>query len=102
MALFFLGFVSVLSFAFRSPGLAVPYAIFVLFIAAFFTVPALWAGMKPGENASRSLGWSELGRKGIQTPEGRVSGREATVLVLMLPFMIFCWAIAVAIIAAVQ
>ena len=102
MALLFFGFVSVLSLAFRSPGMAVPFAIFVVFIVAFFTVPSLWVRMKPEESHSQALTWAELGRRGIRTPQGVVSGREATVLALLLPFVIFCWAIAIAIIAAVN
>lgn len=101
-ALLFLGFVSVLSFAFRAPAMAVPFGIFVIFIAAFFTVPAMWVRMKPEENHSRALRWSELGNAGIGTPDGRTSGREAAILVLLLPFMILCWAIAIAVIAALN
>lgn len=99
-ALLFLGFVSVLSFAFRAPAMAVPFGIFVVFIVGFFTVPAMWVRMKPEENQSRALRWTELCNAGIGTPDGRTSGREAAILVLLLPFMILCWAIAVAVIAA--
>lgn len=99
-ALLFLGFVSVLAFAFRSPAMAVPFSIFVLFIIAFFAVPAMWTRMKPEENGSRPLRWSELGNKGIETAHGKAGGREATILVLLLPIVIMGWAIAVAIIAA--
>lgn len=102
MALMFFGFVSVLSMAFRSPGMAVPFAIFVVFIVAFFTVPGFWVRMKSEENCSEALTWAELGGRGIRTPQGVVSGREATVLALLLPFVILCWAVAVAIIAALS
>ncbi len=40
-AALFLGFVGVLSLAFASPGMAVPFGVFVAFIGAFFAVPAL-------------------------------------------------------------
>lgn len=99
-ALLFLGFVSVLSFAFRAPAMAVPFGIFVVFIVGFFTVPAMWVRMKPEENHSKALRWSELGNAGIGTPDGRTGGREAAILVLLLPFVILCWAVAVAMIAA--
>jgi hypothetical protein len=99
-ALLFLGFVSVLSLAFRAPEMAVPFGIFVVFIAAFFSVPALWVRMRPDENMSRSLRWRDFARNGIATQAGRAGGREAAVLVLLLPFLILCWSIAVAIIAA--
>jgi hypothetical protein len=39
-------------------------------------------------------------RKGIQTATGHSSGGEAVVLVLILPALIFCWAVAVVTIVA--
>ena len=96
----FAGFVSVLSLAFANPELAVPWGIFVFFIAAFFTVPALWTRMAPA-NASRALGWSEFMARNIDTATGHCSGREATVLVLLLPTLILIWSIAIAVIAAI-
>jgi hypothetical protein len=53
MALCFVGFVSVLSFAFMGPTLVVPYGVFIAFIAAFFIVPSLWARMAPEESQTR-------------------------------------------------
>jgi len=100
MAALFLGFVTVLCATFATPGLLVPYAVFGIVIVAYFAVPALWALMKPDENLSQSLSWSEFMEKGVDTATGHESGREATVLVLMLPAFIFCWAVAIAIISA--
>ncbi|WP_310467624.1 hypothetical protein [Sphingomonas sp.] len=99
-ATLFLGFVGVLSFAFRNPELAVPFGVFVAFIVAFFTVPGLWARMNPAETRTPALGWSEFMEHGIATATGRCGGREAATLVLLLPFLILCWAISVALIAA--
>lgn len=100
VALLFIGFVSVLSFAFRNPELAVPYGVFVAFIAAFFAVPGLWARMKPEDSRTRALSWTRFAEQGIDTATGRSSATEATVLVLLLPVLIFGWAIAIAVIAA--
>ena len=100
MAAMFLGFVGVLSFAFRNPEMAVPFGVFVAFIAAFFVVPGLWARMKPADSRTPALGWSRFMADGVATATGHSSGREAAVLALLLPFLIFCWAVAVAIIAA--
>lgn len=100
MAAMFLGFVGVLSFAFRNPELAVPFGIFVAFIAAFFIVPGLWARMKPEDSRTMPLDWSRFMADGIDTGTGHSSGREAAVLALLLPFLILCWAISVAVIAA--
>ncbi|MEO8175871.1 MAG: hypothetical protein ABI626_04340 [Sphingomicrobium sp.] len=99
-AALYLGFVSVLWLAFASPGLAVPYAIFVIFIAAFFAVPGLWARMNPKESRTQALSWSQFVENGIDTLNGRTSAGEAATLVLLLPVLIFGWALAVATIAA--
>ena len=99
-AALFLGFVGVLSFAFRNPEMAVPFGVFVAFITAFFAVPGLWVRMNPADSRTEALGWSRFMEEGIATATGRTGGAEATVLVLLLPFLILCWAIAVAIIAA--
>ena len=99
-ALLFIGFVSVLSFAFRNPEMAVPWGVFVAFIVAFFTVPGLWTRMKPVESRTRALSWTRFAEQGIDTATGRTGAAEATTLVLLLPFLIFCWAIAIAVIAA--
>ncbi|HEX6218410.1 MAG TPA: hypothetical protein VFZ35_03970 [Sphingomicrobium sp.] len=99
-ALLFIGFVSVLSFAFRNPEMAVPWGVFVAFIAAFFVVPGLWTRIKPETSRTPALSWARFADEGIDTATGRTSATEATVLVLLLPFLILCWAIAVAIIAS--
>lgn len=98
-AALFLAFVGVLSFAFRSPEMAVPFGVFVAFILAFFTVPALWTRITPEENMSKALGWNELLDKGIETGTGHATGREAAVLVLLLPSAVMGWAVAIATIA---
>lgn len=98
-AVLFLAFVSVLSFAFRSPGMAVPFGVFVAFMVAFFTVPALWTRVTPEENTSRALGWDEFLDKGIETNTGHATGGEAAVLVMLLPFAVLGWAVAIATIA---
>ena len=100
-ALLFVGFVTVLCAAFATPGLLVPYAVFVFFIAAFFYVPALWARMEPEESRTRALSWFEFRNKGIDTLTGRTPAGEAATLVLTLPVLIFGWAVAIAVIAAV-
>jgi hypothetical protein len=56
--------------------------------------------MKPDESRTPALGWSRFMAEGITTATGHSSGREAAVLALLLPFLILCWAVAVAIIAA--
>jgi hypothetical protein len=101
MAVLFLGFVSVLCLAFKTPGLAVPYGVFVAFIAAFFTVPGLWSRMKPDDSRTPALSWDDFRAKGIETATGHTPAGEATTLVLVLPFLILGWALAIAAIAAI-
>jgi hypothetical protein len=100
MAALFLGFVGVLSLAFSNAEMALPFAVFVTFIAAFFVVPSLWVRMAPDKNSSKALSWSEFMGKDVDTAAGPCSGREAAVLVLLLPAVIFGWAIAIAAVAA--
>lgn len=94
-----LGFVGVLSLAFANPEMAVPFGVFVAFIAAFFAVPAIFVRGAP-EGSARPRQWAEFMERGIAVEHGRCSGRDAAVLVLALPVFIFCFAVAVAIIAA--
>jgi hypothetical protein len=99
MASMFAGFVAVLSFAFRDGHMAVVYGVVFAFIAAYFAVPALFPAMAPNEANTKALSWSEFGDRGIATATGRASARDATILVLLLPFLILCFGIAVAAIA---
>jgi hypothetical protein len=99
MAAMFLGFVGVLGLAFRNPEMAVPFGICVVLIVAFFTVPTLMVRTEQ-EGRTPALDWSRFMAEGVATATGHSSGREAAVLALLLPFLILCWAIAVAAIAA--
>ena len=98
MAMMFAGFVAVLSIAF-SGDMAVSFGVIFFFLGAFFAVPALFPRMAP-EGRRSALRWAEFLDRGIDTATGRTSAGSATVLVLVLPFLILCFAIAVSIIAA--
>ena len=98
MGLMFAGFIVVLSLSFRDQ-MAVSYGIVFAFLAAFFAVPVIFMRAKPRSSRS-ALSWFEFADRGIDTATGRVSAREATLLVLLLPFLILCFGIAVAVIAA--
>src|SRR5690606_30820776 len=95
----YLGFLGLMTLAFGNPHLIIPMAIFVVFIAMFFGVAAMWMRMKP-DHAQRLTGWARFQRDGIMTPFGRCSANAATVQVLILPGLIFLWGIAVVTIAA--
>lgn len=93
MAMMFVGFISVLAMSFRGGHMVVAYAAILAFLVAFFTLPALFQRQK-------GLSWAMFRYKGIQTATGHASATEATILVLLLPFLILCFGIAIATIAA--
>ena len=99
MGLLFTCAVAVLAVAFRTE-MAVSYGVVFGFLAAFFGIPTLFVRMARGRGRTRALDWYKFREHGIATATGRSSAGEATTLVLLLPALVLCWAIAVAIIAA--
>ena len=100
MATLLFGFLAVMSIGFATPELVVPMAINFFFLTAFFAVPTIFVNAAPRELGPRALRWSTFIERGVETETGHTSGGEAATLTLMLPFLIFCWAIAVVTIAA--
>lgn len=94
----YLGFLLVVGSAFANPQLAIPMAIFVVFIIAGFGVPAVWTRLAGNTSAPQTMG--EFGLKGIMTSTGRLAARDATIQVLILPALLVVWGLAVAVIAA--
>jgi hypothetical protein len=78
--------------------LAIPMAIFVVFIIAGFGVPALWTRLAGNTSAPQTMG--EFEARGIQTNTGRLAARDATIQVLILPVLLVVWGLAIAVIAA--
>lgn len=99
MVLFIGSAFAVLAAAFRT-NMLVSFGIIFALLAAFFGIPAIFVKASPRESA-RALSWDAFLSKGVDTATGVTKPAEATLLVLVLPFLILCWAIAVAIIAAV-
>lgn len=95
----YLGFLAVVGSAFANPALAIPMAIFVLFIIAGFGVPAIWTRLAGNTSEPATLGEFQL--KGIMTNTGRLAPRDASIQVLILPVLLVIWGLAIAIIAAV-
>jgi len=100
MASMFAGFVTVLALAFRGGHLAVVYGVIFAFIAAFFAVPAIFPTIARSERRTKALSWFDFGYSGIATATGRMSAGEAATLVLLLPFLILCFGMAVALIGS--
>jgi cobalamin synthase len=97
MALCFAGAIAVLALSFRT-NMGVSYGAIGAFLVAFCGVPVLFVKTSGG-NGSKALSWRRFRQRGIVTATGHASSGEATVLVLMLPFFIFCFAVAVTVIA---
>lgn len=96
----FLAFLAVMAAGFAHPEMILPMAIFTIFIVGFFGVPALWVRMKP-DHADRAKSWSRFIGEGVQTYTGHCKGRDAAVLVLLLPAIVLMWGIATVTIAAI-
>ena len=79
--------------------MAVVYGVIFAFIAAFFSIPAMFPAMAP--DRTKALSWAAFRMRGIDTATGRTSAGEAMALVLLLPFLIFCFGMAVAAIAMI-
>lgn len=96
----YFAFLSVMTLGFGSKLLAIPMAICAIFLMMAFSVPRLWATMRP-LNPTKPLDWMEYQRAGIETYTGTVKARDANAQVLILPILILLWATATVIIASI-
>jgi hypothetical protein len=83
---------------FATAELILPFAIFVVFLSASFIVPAYWAKVAPAEVKGISL--SDFFHDGFVCETGRISGGAAAVQVLIMPVMLVCWGLIIAVIRA--
>jgi hypothetical protein len=95
----YLGFLAITGMAFMNPVLAIPIAVFTIFIFAGFGVPAIFTRLKG--NDSKPLSFGAFANWGIMTHTGPLAPRDATIQVLLLPALIVMWALAVVAIVAV-
>ena len=82
-----------------STELAIPFAIFVIYLAIAFGVPGLWARMTP-RPVGRFQSWEEFREEGMAIATGRISASGAIAQVLVLPVLVVAWGLAIAIIVA--
>ncbi|QUL39209.1 hypothetical protein [Erythrobacter sp. JK5] len=99
----FFAFLAITGIAFASPGLAIPMAIFAVFIVAAFGVPTIWTrlkknGLEPNDTSPMTTG--QFGEYGIMTHTGRLMPRDAAIQVLILPVLVVLWGLAAVTIAA--
>ena len=96
----YLGFIAVLGIGLATPGLALPMAIFAIFIVGLFGAPALWLGLGR-EPEARAKSFGQLMRNGIATNTGLLKGRDAAIQMMILPVLIVVWAFTVLVIAGI-
>ncbi|MGN3973729.1 hypothetical protein [Tsuneonella sp. SYSU-LHT278] len=95
----YLGFLAIMAVGLSSPGLIIPLAVCAVFIVMGFGVSSTWARMKP-DNPVGAMTWERFRRQGIVTHTGRLTSGEAAAQMLVLPVLIFAWAIVCVTIAA--
>ena len=101
MALMFTGFVAVLAMVLHGGHLAVAFGVIFAFVAAYFGVPFIFPRV-PGSSRKKALTWDGFRDRGIMTATGHSSAHETVILVLLLPSLVFCFAMAVALIDAIS
>lgn len=87
----FFVFLAILGAAGMDAMLSIPFAMFMVFLAMFFAIPAVMARFVP-ETPGRYQSWSEFMRDGIATGSGLLKGREAIVQIMTLPVLMIGWA----------
>jgi hypothetical protein len=95
----YMTYIGIMAAAFADPEMAIPVAIFAIFVLAGFGTPALWARIAapaPGERPA----WATFMREGFECLTGHVSARGVLVQVLIMPVLLLFWGVGVAIIAA--
>lgn len=97
----YLAFLAMMAACFLTGELAIPMAVFVVFIAMAFAVPAMWTGLGD-DDGKRRLSWSNFQSKGIVAYDGPVTAFAATAQVLILPIAILIWGLAISVIVALQ
>lgn len=95
----YFAFLAVMMATFRDAQVGLVMAICVIYIAMAFGVPALWNHIGPA-HPSNALSWSTFSKMGIQTYTGKITARDATVQVLILPVLILMWGLGIALIVA--
>lgn len=94
---FFAAAIAVLALAFGT-NMIVTYAIIFALLIAFFGVPTLMVRTSPTMQA-KAMSCTHLRFRGIATATGQSSAGQAVVLSLLLPFVVFAWAVSVTVIA---
>lgn len=95
----YMAYIALMGLAFADKEMAIPVAIFFLFVIAGFGTPAIWARIAPAPRGERPR-WATFMREGFECMTGHVSAKGAMVQVLIMPVLLLVWGLSVAIIAA--
>lgn len=90
-----MGYLGVMALATGEREMIIPFAIFSVFVAMFFAVPACWSRMKPLADVPAPK-WASFIRDGIDIETGHVSAKDALVQIFTLPLLIFAWGVCIA------
>jgi hypothetical protein len=96
----YLGFLGLMSVLFMNSELALPMIAFVVSIVGGFGLGYKWVAMNP-DNDARTLTMGQFANRGVQTLSGKLTASEASAQVLILPVLLMCWGVAIAVIYAV-
>lgn len=92
----FFAYLGIMWAAFGEKGLVIPFAIFAVFLAGAFIVPAWWARVAPGEG--RAPSFADFMRDGVVCATGHQTAGAALVQVLIMPAMLIGWGLFLAIV----
>lgn len=84
--------------AFGNAELAIPFAIFAIFLAGSFITPALWARVSP--HTGPKADWSRFLRDGFTCETGHLTAGATVAQVMIMPVMLIFWGFAIAVIRA--
>lgn len=95
----FVTFLATMVVGFGNPELGILMAIFGVFFAGFYGIPALFVRESPA-GTNKALTWGQFRSRGIMTLTGRLPASEALAQVLVLPVLIVLWGLGCVLIAA--
>ncbi|ODP37049.1 hypothetical protein [Sphingomonas turrisvirgatae] len=86
----FFAYLGLMWAAFGEKQLAIPFAIFAIFLAGAYIVPAWWAWVVPDEGG-RKPEWAEFMHEGFACETGWQSAQGVMVQVLIMPAVLIGW-----------
>ncbi|MDZ7588857.1 MAG: hypothetical protein U5J78_06890 [Parasphingorhabdus sp.] len=85
--------------AFGARDMIITFAVCSIFLVGAFGLPLLWAKMAPAQR-DKHCNFGDFLADGVASHTGIVASKDVIVQVLILPFLILCWAVITAFISA--